>query len=109
MIIAWLISGDASDVTVDPNIVGLNTNGSGVLPNGSDGLEINGTAHDNVIGGTQASVIPQNTFSGNGAYGVAILGAAHDNQVLLSYIGLSAGGTAGLGNTAGGIRSAFSA
>ncbi len=97
------LSGNASGVTVDPNIVGLNTNGSALLPNGNDGLEIDGTAHDNVIGGTQASVIPQNTFSGNTGYGVAIRGSAYDNQVLLSYIGLTAGGTAGLGNLAGGI------
>jgi parallel beta-helix repeat protein len=100
------LSGNASGVTVDPNIVGLNTDGNALLPNGHDGLEIDGTANNNVIGGSQASVIPQNTFSGNGAYGVAILGSAYDNQVLLSNIGLSAGGTAkykNLGNTAGGI------
>ncbi len=97
------ISGDASGVTIDPNIVGLNTNGNAVLPNGNDGLEIDGTAHGNVIGGSQSSVIPQNTFSGNTGYGIAILGSAYDNQVLLSYIGLSAGGTAGLGNGLGGI------
>jgi parallel beta-helix repeat protein len=98
------LSGAASGVTVDPNIAGLNTDGNALLPNGNDGLEIDGTAHDNVIGGSQASVIPQNTFSGNTGYGVDILGSANNNQVLLSYIGLSAGGTAGLGNSAGGIR-----
>jgi parallel beta-helix repeat protein len=98
------LSGDASGVTVDPNITGLNTDGNALLPNGNDGLEIDGTAHDNVVGGSQASVIPQNTFSGNTGYGVDILGSANNNQVLLSYIGLSAGGTAGLGNSAGGIR-----
>jgi parallel beta-helix repeat protein len=97
------ISGNASGVTIDPNIVGLNTDGNAVLPNGNDGIEIDGTAHDNVIGGSQSSVIPQNTFSGNTRYGVAILGSANNNQVLLSDIGLSAGGTAGLGNLMGGI------
>jgi parallel beta-helix repeat protein len=97
------ISGNASGVTIDPNIVGLNTDGNAVLPNGNDGIEIDGTAHDNVIGGSQSSVIPQNTFSGNAQYGVAILGSANNNHVLLSDIGLSAGGTAGLGNLMGGI------
>jgi parallel beta-helix repeat protein len=97
------ISGNASGVTIDPNILGLDTDGNAVLPNGKDGIEIDGTAHDNVIGGSQSSVIPQNTFSGNAGYGVAILGSAYDNQLLLSYVGLSAGGTAGLGNLMGGI------
>ena len=76
------ISGDASGVTVDPNIAGLTTDGNAALPNGNDGLEINGTAHDNEIGGTQSSVIPQNTFSGNGAYGIGISGSAYNNRVL---------------------------
>jgi parallel beta-helix repeat protein len=97
------ISGDASGITVDPNIAGLNTEGNAVLPNGNDGLEINGTAHDNTIGGTQSSVIPQNTFSGNGAYGIGISGSAYNNQVFESSVGLSAGGLAGLGNSLGGI------
>ena len=50
---------------MDPDIAGLNTKGNGVLPNGGDGLRIDGTAHGNVIGGSRRSVIPQNTFSGN--------------------------------------------
>ncbi len=97
------ISGDASGVTVDPNIVGLNTAGNATLPNGNNGLQIDGTAHANIIGGSQSSVIPQNTFSGNVGYGIAIVGNAYNNQILLSYIGLSAGGLAGLGNSMGGV------
>lgn len=97
------IAGDASGVTVDPNIVGLNTVGNCVLPNGNNGLQIGGTAHGNVIGGYLPSVIPQNTFSGNNGYGVAILGQAYDNQVFNSSIGLDALGTSALGNLAGGV------
>src|SRR5262249_33721432 len=58
------IAGNASGVTVDPNISGLSTNGMSALPNGNDGLLIRGTAHRNTIGGSRVSVIPQNTFSG---------------------------------------------
>ena len=76
------LAGNASGVTVDPDIVGLNTKGNAVLPNGGDGLLIDGTAHGNTIGGTLVSVIPQNTFSGNSGYGVVITGRAHDNNVL---------------------------
>jgi parallel beta-helix repeat protein len=97
------IAGDASGVTVDPDIVGLNTNGSGVLPNGTDGLLIDGTAHDNKIGGFTQSVIPQDTFSGNKAYGIAIIGGAHDNDVFNSSVGVNVTGLAALGNGLGGI------
>ena len=89
------LAGDASGVTIDPNIVGLDTVGNAALPNGQNGLEIGGTAHGNVIGGTTVSVIPQNTFSGNAGYGVVIEGSAYANQLFLSSIGLSARGTTG--------------
>jgi parallel beta-helix repeat protein len=98
------IGGNASGVTVDPNIVGLTTNGQALLPNGNDGLLITGTAHDNTIGGyIDASVIPNQTFSGNGAYGIAILGQAYDNSVFNDYIGTNVLGTQALGNGSGGV------
>ena len=97
------LAGNASGVTVDPNIVGLNTKGNGVLPNGGDGLLIAGTAHGNVIGGTLVSVIPQNTFSGNKGYGVAITGRAHNNHVFRSFIGTQLLGVKALGNKSGGV------
>jgi parallel beta-helix repeat protein len=97
------LAGNASGVTVDPNIVGLNTKGNGVLPNGGDGLLIAGTAHGNVIGGMLVSVIPQNTFSGNLGYGVAITGRAHNNHVFRSFIGTQLLGVKALGNKKGGV------
>ena len=97
------LTGNASGVTIDPNIVGLNTKGNGVLPNGGDGLLISGTAHGNVIGGTLVSVIPQNTFSGNLGYGVVITGRAHNNHVSRSFIGTQLLGVKALGNKKGGV------
>ena len=97
------LAGNASGVTVDPNIVGLTTNGGAVLPNGGDGLLIDGTAHGNIIGGTRVSVIPQNTFSGNGGYGVVITGRAYDNRVFRSFIGTQILGVNALGNKEGGV------
>jgi hypothetical protein len=92
------LAGNASGVTVDPDIVGLSTKGDSVLPNGGDGLLIDGTAHGNTIGGTLISVIPQNTFSGNRGYGVVIAGRAHDNSVFSSFIGTQLLGVKALGN-----------
>ena len=97
------IGGNASGVTVVPNIAGLTTAGTALLPNGNDGVLIDGTAHGNTVGGSQTSVIPQNTFSGNLGYGVAIIGASYNNQVFSSYIGTNVLGLTALGNQAGGI------
>jgi hypothetical protein len=97
------LAGNASGVTVDPDIVGLNTKGDAVLPNGGDGLLIDGTAHGNTIGGTLISVIPQDTFSGNSGYGVVIAGQAHDNHVFRSFIGTQLLGVKALGNKKGGV------
>ena len=55
-----------------------------MLPNGGDGLRIDGNAHGNIIGGSLRSVIPQNTFSGNSGYGIEITGRAHGNRVTTS-------------------------
>jgi hypothetical protein len=97
------LAGNASGVTVDPDIVGLTTKGDAVLPNGGDGLMIGGTAHGNTIGGTLVSVIPQNTFSGNSGYGVVITGHAHNNVVDPSFIGTQILGVNALGNRMGGV------
>ena len=97
------LAGGATGVTVDPNIVGLTTRGNAVLPNGGDGVLIDGWAHDNTIGGTLVSVIPQNTFSGNDGYGLAITGWAYDNSVIDSFIGPNVAGLAALGNNDGGV------
>ena len=97
------LAGHASGVTVDPDIAGLTTKGDAVLPNGGDGLLIDGTAHGNTIGGTLRSVIPQNTFSGNQGYGLAITGHAYRNLVTRSFIGTEILGTSALGNQRGGV------
>jgi hypothetical protein len=97
------LAGQASGVTVDPDIVGLVTQGNAALPNGGDGLLIRGSAHGNTIGGTRRSVIPQDTFSANKGYGVAIVGNAHDNRVFTSFIGTNLIGLKSLGNKKGGV------
>ena len=103
-----MLAGNARGVTIDPNVVGLQTTGSytgtrpgttfypvapsvapanGTLGNGHHGLFIAGNAHDNVIGGTRVSVIPQNTFSGNTGFGIAIAGTAYNNRIIHTFVG----------------------
>jgi hypothetical protein len=97
------LAGKARGVTVDPDIVGATTNGMTALPNGGSGLKISNHAHDNVIGGTRRSVIPQNLFSGNLGFGITITGHAHSNRVIYSYVGTKVFGDAALPNQKGGI------
>jgi parallel beta-helix repeat protein len=97
------LTGGANGVTVDPDIAGLSTNGKSALPNGGDGLLIDGIAHGNVIGGSRRSVIPQNTFSGNKGYGIVIASRAHGNRVFSSFIGTAIFGRDALPNGRGGV------
>lgn len=97
------ISGDASGVQVSEDIIGMDTNGGLPLPNGANGVLLDSTAHDNLIGGNQVSVILQNTISSNGGNGIAILGGAHDNQVFNSFIGTDITGLASYGNSGAGV------
>jgi hypothetical protein len=97
------LAGNASGVTIDPNIVGLTTKGNAALPNRGDGLLIDGSAHRNTVGGNTVSVIPQNTFSGNDGYGLTITGSASGNSVFNSFIGTNVLGTLALGNLRGGV------
>lgn len=98
------ITGNASGVTVTPNIAGLLTAGNTALPNGNDGLLIGGTAHDNIIGGiVPSSVLPLSTFSGNDGYGIALVDQSYGNQILTSYVGLDSTGLFAIGDGKGGI------
>ena len=103
------LTSNATGVTVDPNVVGLNTEGTAVLTNppvtgygnGGNGILVAGSG--NYIGGYNGSVIPQNTFAGNRGYGIAITG--NNNFVFNASIGLETTFKkgAGFGNGAGGI------
>jgi hypothetical protein len=97
------LAGRASGVTIDPDIAGLTTSGNASLPNGGDGVLVDGAANHNTIGGSLRSVIPQNTFSGNAGYGLAIIGRAYDNRVFGSFIGTAILGLTGMGNQKGGV------
>jgi len=103
------LGGNATGVTVDPDIAGLNTDGNAALPNGGDGLRIDGNAHGNVIGGSLRSVIPQDTFSGNSGYGIVITGRAHGNRVTTAFVGTAILGVNAVANQRGGILIAGSA
>lgn len=64
----------ATNITISGNIIGLDVNGTAVLPNGEAGIAIGDGAQQNLIGG--ASTAAGNLISGNGWDGVRIVGAA---------------------------------
>ena len=59
------------------------------MGNVDNGIEVDGTAHGDLIGGPQPTfnIIPENVISGNGSNGVVIDGHAHSITVNNSYIG----------------------
>ena len=99
------LGGNATGVQVTDTTVGFEVTNTGTLnvPNLRNGIQLDGHAHNNAIGGFQASIEPQVTISNNKGYGIAILGSAHDNDIFNSDIGTNYQGTGDLGNQLGGI------
>jgi CSLREA domain-containing protein len=100
-------SSAASGNKVEGNYVGTDAAGTADLGNKRDGVVIYG-APNNTVGGTVSGA--RNVISGNDGYGVTIGGptatgnqAGTKNKVEGNYIGTKADGTAGLGNTRGGV------
>ena len=85
--------------TVAGNFIGTDVTGATALANAEEGIYLFGTA-GNIVGGTNAA--DRNVISGNGDAGV-YLQNSYANQVLGNYIGVAAGGVAGLGNANHGV------
>lgn len=97
------LSGGANNVLVDPDIIGMNSNGSTSAPaygtigfgNLGDGILVTGNAHDNQIGGTLCSVVLQNVVSGNQGWGIDLTGNSTRTTIENTYIGSDLLGTSG--------------
>jgi hypothetical protein len=97
------LGGQATGVQVTETAVGTNSDIQTPIPNGGDGIRIDGHAHGKAIGGFQPSVEPQVTVSSSLGYGIAVTGSAHHNAIVHAYIGTNGQGTGDLGNRLGGI------
>jgi titin len=88
---------------VQGNLIGTDATGTVALPNGAQGVLIQGGATANVIGGTDAGA--GNLISGNQGTGVEITGnGTTDNVVQGNFIGTDSTGTVALGNGGSGVR-----
>jgi hypothetical protein len=88
---------------VEGNFIGTDPLGISAIGNQFAGVEINGGAQSNVIGGITTGA--RNVISGNGIQGIHIDGLNTDgNQVLGNFIGPNVTGAAVLGNGGSGIE-----
>jgi len=86
---------------VQGNLIGTTADGQNALPNGS-GVEILGSANNNLIGGPLQS--DQNIISGNSLDGVRIATIGSTSNVIqYNRIGTDISGTVPLGNSANGV------
>ncbi|MFV9503269.1 MAG: PxKF domain-containing protein [Oscillochloridaceae bacterium umkhey_bin13] len=85
------------------NYIGLTPAGTAARPN-QRGIQINGGATNNTIGGTTAGA--RNIISGNTSYGIEI-SSSGGNTISGNYIGSNAAGTAAVANGAYGIQFLF--
>ncbi len=96
----------ATENVVQNNYIGTDVRGLAGIPNGVDGIYINGAPH-NTIGGTAPGT--GNLISSNLSAGIQIFGAgATNNQILRNSIGLDANGRLTLRNGLTGIFSQIS-
>ena len=85
--------------TVLGNRIGTDAPGTAALGNSGAGVLVGGD--NNLVGGTTAAA--RNVVAGNAGFGVDA-GRGTGNLVQGNFIGTDAGGTAALGNTAGGVH-----
>lgn len=95
--------GDSKGVTIDPCIIGCNTNSSSMTPNGKSGIYIGDNSSHNTIASDNSSVIPNTVSSGNNDYGIVITDNAHHNKIEGCSIGLNTSNLDVLSNTKGGV------
>lgn len=89
-----------NDNQVQGNYIGLDTTGDKVLPNGQEGIHLQGV-RGTTVGGLSEN--HRNVISGNGENGLFIDGSS-SSLVQSNYIGTDRTGTKALGNKKNGIR-----
>ncbi|MGP0065610.1 MAG: beta strand repeat-containing protein [Isosphaeraceae bacterium] len=92
-----LLSG-ASGNEILGNLIGTDASGLDPVPDGVDGLDLEG-ASGNTIGGTTAAAA--NVISGNTGSGISILGGSSGNLILGNKIGTEITGESAMGNAIG--------
>jgi Right handed beta helix region len=102
----WITNLNTRLNRVQGNFIGTNAAGTAAIPNGGDGVIIDDTADDNIIGSDTAG--GRNLISGNRQNGVHIgddqAATTVNNVVRGNYIGTNVSGTAAVPNARHGVR-----
>lgn len=89
---------------VTQNRIGTNFAADDAAGNTRNGIQINGGATNNIIGGANGNA-DANFISGNGGFGVNITGSGtNGNTVSANFIGLNLAGTAAIANKSSGVQ-----
>ena len=86
---------DAVGNVISGNYIGTNAAGTGAIPNGQTGVQLQNT-EDTVVGGETAAA--RNVISGNGNSGIVVTGNLGHVDITGNYIGATASGEGALGN-----------
>ncbi len=99
----YLTTAAVTSNLVQGNYIGTDVNGTADLGNTLSGVQIDGGASSNTIGGTTAAA--RNVISGNNQYGVRLQTfTTTNNNVQGNYIGTDVNGTAAIGNSLSGVQ-----
>ncbi|MCR9171133.1 MAG: right-handed parallel beta-helix repeat-containing protein [bacterium] len=91
---------DADNCQLRACFIGTNSTGTAAAANGLNGVQVEGAADNNLIGGS--ALCDGNLISGNGGFGISINGSV-GTTIQGNVIGLNTTGVASLANTTGGI------
>ncbi len=101
-----------SNISLFGNYIGVDLNGSTPDGNAGDGVLVNTTSNNNVIGATSTLVpsettnaisIASNVISGNRGNGIELDGST-GNSIVANYVGVDVSGTIAVGNLGNGIE-----
>jgi CSLREA domain-containing protein len=90
---------------VEGNLIGTDKSGLTALPNGREGIRVEGLANENVIGGTVAGA--RNLISGNNLSGIILGAGATRNRIEGNFIGTNINGAAAVPNKGYGVWLGF--
>ncbi len=93
-----------SNNKIQGNYIGTNADGSAAIPNGRDGIALQGALTTLIGGITTAIPAGRNVVSGNTRNGIALSNGAAQNRISGNYVGVGANGITALGNAGTGIR-----
>jgi hypothetical protein len=99
-----LATGATRGLVVQQNFLGTDASGTAALGNGMAGVAfdfVEGTATDNLVGGTTPAA--RNVIAGNALSGVGLFAGTTSTLVQGNYIGVDASGERALGNTLNGV------